>query len=235
MKLFLFTGAWLGFFFTHGQGITNVRTFQEDDKIVIYYDILSLNPNKTLFITAEKSTDGGKTFGTRLTEATGDINKNVKVGSQKQIVWDAKKEGFISNSFVFRINGFDLVQDQDFKSLTIQIADLNKIEFRLNSVIRQLDAIEVFALIENISDTRPTQIALQGIKFTDNLGKVYTDFSTVHANFSNVQDRIITLGKGERKQFNFSLKNVSLDAIYFSEVQMTVSGSLYVLKNVVIN
>jgi len=93
----------------------------------------------------------------------------------------------------------------------------------------------VFALIENISDTRPTQIALQGIKFTDNLGKVYTDFSTVHANFSNVQDKIITLGKGERKQFNFSLKNVSLDAIYFSEVQMTVSGSLYVLKNVVIN
>ncbi len=101
MKLFLFTGAWLGFFFTHGQSISNVRTFQEDDKIVIYYDILSLNPNKTLFITAEKSTDGGKTFGTRLTEATGDINKNVKVGSQKQIVWDAKKEGFISNSFVF--------------------------------------------------------------------------------------------------------------------------------------
>ena len=81
------------------QNVTNVDFYQEDDKIVITYDLDKLSD-----IYLSVSTNGGITFSDRIVEhVTGDIGAKVSSGHNK-IVWDVlKNQNELSGNIVFKV------------------------------------------------------------------------------------------------------------------------------------
>lgn len=81
------------------QNVTNVDFYQEDDKIVITYDLDKLSD-----IYLSVSTNGGITFSDRIVEhVTGDIGAKVASGHNK-IVWDVlKNQNELSGNIVFKV------------------------------------------------------------------------------------------------------------------------------------
>jgi hypothetical protein len=88
MKMKFITLAIVGFLSiqSFGQCVLNVRAFEEDGTVMVLYDLFTTKTEKEFYITLKYSRDGGKVF-TPIPDAKGDANKNVKVGTERSIVW----------------------------------------------------------------------------------------------------------------------------------------------------
>lgn len=86
------------------QNVTNVDFYQEDDKIVITYDLDKLSD-----IYLSVSTNGGITFSDRIVEhVTGDIGAKVASGHNK-IVWDVlKNQNEFRGDVVFQVQAIPI-------------------------------------------------------------------------------------------------------------------------------
>ncbi|MCU0459174.1 MAG: energy transducer TonB [Bacteroidales bacterium] len=73
------------------QNVTNVRFDMTRNKVVIQYDLDSEDDSARYCISVYPSVNGGKTFGPKLKEISGDLNK-VPEGKDKTIFWNFRKE-----------------------------------------------------------------------------------------------------------------------------------------------
>jgi len=86
----------------HAQEIKNVRFYQDSNKIIITYDLISTS--RGLFdVTAYYTIDNGKTF-IPLISTAGDIGKDIEKGENKKIIWNVldDNDGII-NEIQFKI------------------------------------------------------------------------------------------------------------------------------------
>ena len=83
------------------QNVTNVSFHQEDNKVVITYDL-----DKAADVSVYMSTDGGHSFGRALQHVTGAVGKNVQAGTNNHIVYDALAEydELKGEDFVFKVS-----------------------------------------------------------------------------------------------------------------------------------
>ncbi|MBI4645332.1 MAG: hypothetical protein HY738_01760, partial [Bacteroidia bacterium] len=65
--------------------IANVRSQQQGDSVLIYYDILGTIPEQKFNIRIHCSTDGGKTYSEALKSVSGDVGENITGGAGKII------------------------------------------------------------------------------------------------------------------------------------------------------
>ncbi len=87
------------------QIISNVRAFSEENKVLIVYDLFTSKEEKEFYVTLSSSTDNGKTYSIILNKVSGDVLRNVSVGSEKKIVYlpETPLEGT-----VFKVEGMPI-------------------------------------------------------------------------------------------------------------------------------
>jgi hypothetical protein len=83
----------------NGQQIENITWTQQDEQIIIKYDVTGAKYFEKFDITLFVSTDGGLTYSGPLKEVTGDIGANIGEGKNKSITWNVLDEypGFGGN------------------------------------------------------------------------------------------------------------------------------------------
>jgi uncharacterized protein (TIGR02145 family) len=84
------------------QSITNVKSKQEGNTIVVTYDLqCDVNATISLYV----SEDGGKNFTGPLGSVSGDVGLDIKPDTNKKIVWDVRKDRdvFYGKSIAFRV------------------------------------------------------------------------------------------------------------------------------------
>ena len=85
------------------QSIENVRASFADGKVTIAYDLLRTDPNQTYFVEVSGSHNN---YSSPLKTVSGDVGANIKGGSGKKIIWDAKAELVTyKGEITFRVKG----------------------------------------------------------------------------------------------------------------------------------
>ncbi|MBV5313659.1 MAG: hypothetical protein JZU47_10210 [Prolixibacteraceae bacterium] len=102
-RLFLFSIFLLPFCSgLSAQEVTNIRIGQQDDKVVINYDITNARASQTFDVKVICSPNGGNNYSIYPKLLTGDLNM-ISAGKDKSIVWDVINDGheLSGNNYVF--------------------------------------------------------------------------------------------------------------------------------------
>jgi hypothetical protein len=101
MRLFLIST--LSFFCLRlfSQEIGNIVVEQDNDKVIIFYDLTGTSPDQVYTVVISCSVDGGTRFV--LSSVSGDVGENISGGHHKKIVWDAFKDVNTLNQVQFFI------------------------------------------------------------------------------------------------------------------------------------
>jgi len=107
-RLFLFLSILISISLSnsYSQAIQNIKVFQSNDTVKIFYDIIGGRPDDLLKITLTVSDDGGNIFSIIPKSMWGDIGIRVETGSNKTIYWLPLKDSIqlIGNNFVFNVS-----------------------------------------------------------------------------------------------------------------------------------
>lgn len=95
--LFILNMCWCSISFA--QSVVNVRAFEEDGIVMVIYDLYTTKSEKEFYVTLKSSRNG--TVFTPIYDASGDANKNVRVGSDHFILWSPKQSP--GDSLVFKV------------------------------------------------------------------------------------------------------------------------------------
>lgn len=89
------------------QSVSNIQVLQEEEKLIIKYDILSNKLDETYKINVQISTDGGNTYTIIPKFAKGNIGIGINPGFNKEITWEPLKEGIELNgtNYVVKVSG----------------------------------------------------------------------------------------------------------------------------------
>jgi len=95
------------------QNVTNIQVEQIGKKVHVTYTL-----DKTADITLHLSTDGGVTYSDPLKQVSGDVGKNIPVGTHT-IVWDvlSEKDKLVGDDFVFLVKASSNSNSRDGKSI----------------------------------------------------------------------------------------------------------------------
>ncbi|NQU82095.1 MAG: hypothetical protein HQ543_11295 [Bacteroidetes bacterium] len=91
IPLFFFFFSFFCFSPVYSQTISNIRTVQSGNNIIIYYSLSGAKFNQVLNVSVYLSKDGGQTFQGPLSAVSGDVGKNATMGNKK-ITWDVFRE-----------------------------------------------------------------------------------------------------------------------------------------------
>jgi hypothetical protein len=203
------------------QKISNVQVFQEDNKAVIMYDLLSMDSNKEFYVKLYCSTDEGKTFGPALTFLSGDANSIVNPGQGRKIIWDVLKESTTAaGNFVFRVDATSvgakgvLPSVDDNKGTTLQFLD----------VARAGKDVSLVMALTNKS-AASVQVILANFLIVDDHDKIYREFA-------GDVNKPISVASGEKKTIIATIKNVNPEAKAFSQLDFNASSVIVRLKNI---
>jgi hypothetical protein len=203
-----------------GQDISNVRTFQENDKAVIVYDLLSTDPNREFYVKVYCSMDGGKTFGPMLTQVSGDANGIVKAGMNKMAIWDVLKESSMSKGdFVFRLDASSIGANG-----VLPKYDENQVTLQFIDIARTGNDVVLKALLTNRNPN------LSQFIFANFL--VVDDTDRICREFSGDVSKLVVVALNEKKMITFVVKNVNQAAKSFSQFDFSGSGLAVRLKNI---
>jgi hypothetical protein len=98
--LFLLTSLWLP---VAAQSVQNVNGVQAGDNVLVTYDLID-NGAREFYVRLLYSKDGGISFSNELRNVSGDVKGNVKSGTNKKIIWDARQEvGTLAGDVVFKV------------------------------------------------------------------------------------------------------------------------------------
>lgn len=96
------------------QEVKNIHFEQEDNKIIIFYDLLG-GDNELYKIDIYCSEDDGLTWNQALIQVEGDVGENTKTGTNKKIVWDVLQEKEnISGEISFKVTAKSLANSGIF-------------------------------------------------------------------------------------------------------------------------
>ena len=201
------------------QDISNIRAFQEGNKAVIVYDLLSTDPNKEFYVKIFPSTDGGKTYGSMLNFVTGDANGIVKAGMGKMAVWDVMKESSSAKGeFVFRIDASSIGANG-----ALPTHEGNNVKIQFLDVARTGNDVLIKAQLTNQNPTITTLIFANFLVVDDN--------DRICRDFSGDINKVVSIGLNEKKVVSFLVKNVDPSAKAFSQFDFSCSAFSLKLKN----
>jgi hypothetical protein len=201
------------------QDISNVRAFQEDGKAVIVYDLLSVDPAKEFYVKIFSSSDGGKTYNTLLTKATGDVNTMVKAGPNRMAVWDVMKETSLAKGdFVFRVDALSIgpngvLPAWEDRGIAVQFLDVTK---------TGSDVAVVFSL--NNKSSAATQFILANFTVVDDQQRFCSEIT-------GDVGQLISIPLKTSKIMTFIVKNVSPNAKAFTQLKFNATAITVDLKN----
>jgi len=202
-----------------GQDISNIRAFQEGNKAVIVYDLLSTDPNKEFYVKIFPSTDGGKTYGSMINAVTGDANGIVKAGMGKMAVWDVLKESSSAKGeFVFRIDASSIGANG-----ALPTHEGNNVKIQFLDIARAGDDISIKAQITNKNPTISSLIFANFLVVDDN--------DRICRDFSGDINKVISIGQNQKVMVSFLVKNVDQSAKAFSQFDFSCSAFSLKLKN----
>jgi hypothetical protein len=194
------------------QDVSNVRAFQENGKAVVVYDLLSTDPTKEFYVKLFCSLDGGKTFGSMLSQVTGDANTMVKAGMGKMASWDVLKESSSAKGdFVFRVDALSVgpngvLPSVEERGVKVQFLDIS----RTNADV---------TLMLSITNKNPgnSQFLVANFLVVDDQDKICRDI---------VGDvgKLVVIPVNEKRIISITVKNVSPNAKAFSQFEFNTSG-----------
>lgn len=83
--------------------VQNVTGAQAGDNVLVTYDLIDPGA-KAYYVRLLVSKDGGISFSNELKNVSGDVKANVKAGSSRKIIWDARQEmGPFAGDVVFKV------------------------------------------------------------------------------------------------------------------------------------
>lgn len=89
-----------------GQTFENIRTRKDEDKIIVIYDLVSIDPGSKVKVSLFSSLDN---YNLQLVDVTGDVG-TVTPGPNKRIIWKVSAAVFQNfESISFRFNGENLI------------------------------------------------------------------------------------------------------------------------------
>jgi hypothetical protein len=204
---------------TSAQKISNIQVFQEDNKAVVMYDLLSMDDSKEFYVKLYCSTDDGKTFGPALTQVLGDANSIVKAGQGRRVVWDVLKESTTAaGNFVFRVDATSvgakgvLPTLDDNKGMTLQFLD----------VARSGKDVSLVLSLSNKTGAA-AQVIMANFLVVDDHDKIYREFG-------GDVNKTISIAAGEKKTVIALIKNVNPEAKGFSQLDFNASSVIVRLK-----
>jgi hypothetical protein len=83
--------------------VQNVNGVQAGDNVLVTYDLVDAGARE-FYVRLLYSKDGGISFSNELRNVSGDVKGNVKSGTNKKIIWDARQEvGTLVGDVVFKV------------------------------------------------------------------------------------------------------------------------------------
>jgi len=83
--------------------VQNVLGAQAGDNVLVTYDLVD-NTQKEYYVRLLYSKDGGISYSSELKNVSGDVKGNVKPGTNRKIIWDARQEiGAFAGDVVFKV------------------------------------------------------------------------------------------------------------------------------------
>jgi formylglycine-generating enzyme required for sulfatase activity len=117
------------------QNVTNVQVEQIGKKVHITYTL-----DKIADITLHLSTDGGVTYSEPLKQVTGDVGKNIPVGTHT-IVWDvlAENDKLVGDNIVFKVKADPLIKTltETVKGVTFEMVNVEGGTFMMGCTSEQ--------------------------------------------------------------------------------------------------
>lgn len=104
------------------QSVENIIIHQEEDNLIIGYDIYGGREYDLYKIDLTISSDGGRTFAVIPQFPVGDIGYGISRGRNKQITWEPlnEKRELVGENYVFKLNGSLLATSDDVEVLEIK-------------------------------------------------------------------------------------------------------------------
>ena len=92
--------------------VENVRMEQVDNDVYIYYDLSG--DSEKYNVTVRGSSDGGRNYRLSMKTVSGDVGKEVRPGSGKEIIWKALKDAgeLEGDEFVFEVEAVSGLEDE---------------------------------------------------------------------------------------------------------------------------
>lgn len=224
MKKYIISGLFIALAIpVFSQGIANIRTFQEDKKAIVVYDLLSIDPSKEFYVKLFASADGGKTFGPMLSKVSGDANTIVKPGMGKTAVWDVLKEwDKAKDDFVFRVDAISIgpngsLPTVDDKSGQIQFLDISR--------TANNDVVIMFTILNKNPES--SQFICANFLVVDDQDRLCRDFG-------GDASKLVNVPLNTKKVVTVTVKNINPDVKSFTQFDFNVSSMRVRLKDLAI-
>jgi hypothetical protein len=199
------------------QDISNIRSFEEDGKTVIIYDLLSINPGKQFYVKLFRSEDGGKLFKPYGIGTSGEVNTITKPGYNKIGIVEIANASLAS----WRLDAVAVGVAQHTitsRGVTVQILDVTKSASEVTfsvSILNKNDA----------QNTTANQFIITSFLIIDDTNKAYREAS-------GDTNKMLTVPLNEQKVFLVTLKDVGANVKSFSQVDFIASSVTAKFTNV---
>ena len=158
------------------QTVTNVRAFEENEKILVVYDLFSAE-EKQFFIRLMSSIDNGKSYK-QINNIVGDVNKLVKSGADRSISFSLEKDT-VRRNYVFKVLAFPDKRITTFESMNTGI------KVRLLNVVRDGKNLN-FNVRINCNEIRLAELMLSNFTGKDLAGNVCTEWIVLEGNIKKI-------------------------------------------------
>lgn len=198
------------------QSVSNVRAFNEDGTIMVVYDLFTAKNEKEFFIKLYYSTDKGKTYN-EATSATGDVNGNVKAGSDLTVTW--KPTNTATNDLVFKVEALPKFVKASSKASVENLA-------LMSAKRREGNIIELSFVITN---DNPASIDFNVSQFMikDNKGANFSIMKMTTKSWSAVG-----IPYGANGQFTVEVYNVTIASKSIKKLLLLSGSKSYSFENI---
>jgi hypothetical protein len=205
------------------QDVSNIRSYEEDGKIIILYDLLSQSETKLFFIKLSFSDDDGKTFTLIPSGIDGDANTLVKKGFNHVVTWAYPTE-LTKNSkeYVFKVEAV-LVK----KETALSKSAKSGIGVQVIDVARSgADVHIIISLSNERTELQIATVSVNNVVAIDNKDKIYREVSGDIAKPFTLED--------QKKYAVVFIKNIDPQIKQFTQLEFNASGIIAKYTNVAI-
>lgn len=194
------------------QDVSNIRSYEEDGKMVILYDLLSQSDTKTFFIRVFSSDDGGKSFTPLSSGIDGDANTIVKRGFDRVITWGYPSEITKSEKeYVFKIAAVLIKKETaltktEKSGIGVQVIDVARAGSDVHIII---------ALSNQRTEVQSATVSVNNLFTVDN-NKSYKEVTGDISKLFVVED--------QKKYAVIVIKNVDPQTKVFTQLEFNASG-----------
>ncbi len=217
IRVLIFLAFYFSSFKILSQSVSNVRAFEEDGTVMIVYDLFTTKPEKEFYVSLYASKDNGNTFKA-VYEAKGDVDKNVKTGTERTITWEPASGHVVS--LVFKVEAQAKREKETSMALIIKNFNHSSGNLELLSVERERTTIEfIFSFINNRKKGEDT-FAAANFFLLDDKEKVHRE---AEMEINGHEGNAFNVKSGQAQILKLRIKDIPENVISFSKVEFNLS------------